>query len=338
MKLDRTTLRRLIKEELTREVEEAQLDEVGGHGSAAGRREADARFDAAISYLQELIAGGARGLEGAVEALRGGGDPGDTWHRGLNRDSADARMGEGEVETDEDPLAEAGSFGDLGRQPLSIGAIMFLKGALEDAGLSWEEHGASMDASDGPNGYAAVLQDLGIDQRVIDSVGRFQESEEGEETLDELDIKAKAGESSKVAARKTKPSADSRSTMNPESNARRVSIPEGEEVIDEDDEDVKEEEELDEEHVSINFNKVGQTTAHRSPAGNRPATRATPMGTTSRLPRTQSESVKRPGSLLEVLEERIENLSEVNTPAVDIATTGGFCTDRMSKLCGIEED
>ena len=110
MKLNRTTLRRLIKEELTREVEEAQLDEIGGHGSAAGRAEADERFDAAIAYLQELISGGAKGLEGAVAALRGGGQPGDTWHGAMNVGSPDAHMGEGEVETDEDPLAEAGSI------------------------------------------------------------------------------------------------------------------------------------------------------------------------------------------------------------------------------------
>ena len=42
MKLNRSTLRRLIKEELAREVEEAQLDEtVGGYGSPEGRAEAE---------------------------------------------------------------------------------------------------------------------------------------------------------------------------------------------------------------------------------------------------------------------------------------------------------
>ncbi len=278
MKLDKTTLRRLIKEELTREVEEAQLDEIGGHGSAAGRAEADERFDAAIAYLQQLIAGGAKGLEGAVAALRGGGEPGDTWHGSMNVGSPDAHMGEGEVETNEDPLAEAGS--------------------------------SDQDGSG--------------------------------ETLDETDIKAKGAEGGAAAKRQSKPSTESMSKMSGPSNARRVKVESEEghhedEVIDEDEEGI-DEEDLDETHYTLNFNKAGQTTRHRSPAGARPATSRSTMSVSSRLPRTQSEGVDRPGSLLEALEERIENLSEVNSVPVHEPDAGGFCPDRLGTLCGIKED
>ena len=103
MKLDKRALRRLIKEEMTRAVEAAQQDEtieeVGGSPAASGTRNrqmADQRYEDALEYLQQLMGQGREAIVNAADALRGGGNPGDTWHGGMNQGSPDAHMSEEE--------------------------------------------------------------------------------------------------------------------------------------------------------------------------------------------------------------------------------------------------
>lgn len=288
MKLNRTTLRRLIKEELTREVEEAQLDEIGGHGSAAGRAEADERFDAAIAYLQELIAGGAKGLEGAVAALRGGGQPGDTWHGAMNVGSPDARMGEGEVETSEDPLAEAGSF------------------VSDRSGVIPQETIHMIMDFIGPEKWASINRDIQnaggkLEMRnLADALGQYPELVAH---LDEMGLLESGTD-------------------------------EGEETIDED--PVEEGEEVDEASWVGVMKPSNTVTKYRPATGQNKSTPATTSSPTTSWVPHPSEGASE--SLLDVLAERIESLSESRELDETSSTKGGFCADRLGTLCGIEED
>ena len=182
MKLNRTTLRRLIKEELTREVEEAQLDEVGGHGSAAGRAAADENFDAAVETLMHLMGATREAAAAAVASLRGGGQEGDTWHGGLNVGSPDAKLpgvvqgasaSEG-VETTEDPLAESGwshSYESTAPEKIPDSWMWFL---MDKLGLSkWKEIGDGMHMGN----YAEKLIDY---PDLLAALKNIPESEENE--------------------------------------------------------------------------------------------------------------------------------------------------------------
>jgi hypothetical protein len=231
MKIDAKMLRRMVKEELSREVE-SQMNETGGYGSARGRAESDENFDAAVQTLIDLMGVTRDRAITAVQSLRGGGDAGDHWTAGLNQDSPDARMraetdeaedGEAldEIDTEVDPdgtgvfgrmmnfeademedgeemseideeevdetdeMEEGFSGGPDPRNALSIGAIMFLKGALGDA--TWREVGGTMDGSDDPErGYAAVLTSLGKED-LIDATRRHNESVETRSLVGEME-------------------------------------------------------------------------------------------------------------------------------------------------------
>jgi len=179
MKLNRSTLRRLIKEELTREVEEAQLDEIGGHGSAAGRAAADENFNAAVETLMQLMGATREAAVAAVASLRGGGQEGDTWHGGLNVGSPDAKLPgvvqgahEG-VETIEDPLAEGGaSVSDWNVLPQ--GWAMYIMGKVGPE--VWRRIGPGMDRGN----YESLLADQGWSEKDVRAVSRIPESEEDE--------------------------------------------------------------------------------------------------------------------------------------------------------------
>ena len=137
MKLDKRALRRLIKEEMTRAVEAARheetIEETGGYGSARGRAAADDRYEAALEYLRDLMSGGREAVIDAVDALRAGGQAGDTWHGGMNQGSPDARMGEaeeammdaeemmGEAEMDEGCESEEGCEDEEGEEVVTDG-------------------------------------------------------------------------------------------------------------------------------------------------------------------------------------------------------------------------
>ena len=199
MKIDAKTLRRMVKEELAREVE-SQMNETGGYGSPRGRAAADENFDAAVQTLMDLMGVTRDRAITAVQSLRGGGQAGDTWHSSMNQGSPDAAM---HAETDEmedaeemseideeevdegDEMEEGLSGGPDPRNALSIGAIMFLKGALGDA--TWREVGGTIDGSDDPErGYAAVLTSLGKED-LIDATRRHNESVETRSLVGEME-------------------------------------------------------------------------------------------------------------------------------------------------------
>ena len=180
MKLNRSTLRRLIKEEMTREVEAAQMDEtVGGHGSVAGRAAADKNFEAAVETLMQLMGATREAAAAAVTSLRGGGQAGDTWHGGLNVGSPDAKL-PGVVQG-EGAIAEAGYVADNeGRMPQ--GWLMFLMGEL---GL--DVYKSIADGMDRSN-YAERLINVGRED-LVQAVQRIPESDESEgATLDETEM------------------------------------------------------------------------------------------------------------------------------------------------------
>jgi hypothetical protein len=282
MKLDRTVLRRLIKEELTREVEEAQLDETGGYGSAEGRAESDEHFDAAIATLRDMVDQSKASLEQIMDALRGGSDAGGHWTAGMNKGAPESIYAEGEgVETNTDPLAEASSRDET---VLPQGWLFFLMGEL---GL--DTYRSIADGMDKTN-YAERLIGINRDD-LVQAVSRIPESEDGAAVIDE----------------------------NPDSEAG-DDVGEGEVTM-----------------------KLANASYHQSPPGT-----LAPKGDKRTVTKNSGNweshqgsplaaGYHAPGSLLEVLEERIENLSETNAVPVH-EPTGGFCGDRLGKLSGIEED
>jgi hypothetical protein len=168
MKLNRTALRRLIKEQLAQEVDAAQLGD-GGYGSAAGRAESDENFDAAVETLMQLMGATREAAARAVASLRGGAEAGGHWTSDMNVGSPGAYV-EG-VETTEDPLAEGGYDDEASRMPQ--GWLMFLMGEL---GLN--VYKSIADGMDKGN-YAERLIGIGRDD-LVQAVSRIPESEEGE--------------------------------------------------------------------------------------------------------------------------------------------------------------
>jgi hypothetical protein len=174
MKLNRSTLRRLIKEELTREVEEAQLDEIGGHGSAAGRAAADENFNAAVETLMQLMGATREAAVAAVASLRGGAPAGGHWTQDMNVGSPEAHV-EG-VETTEDPLAEGGaSVSDWNVLPQ--GWAMYIMGKVGPE--VWRRIGPGMDRGN----YESLLADQGWSEKDVLAVSRIPESEEGDDDV-----------------------------------------------------------------------------------------------------------------------------------------------------------
>jgi hypothetical protein len=197
MKIDAKMLRHMIKEELTRDVE-AQMNETGGYGSARGRAEGDENFNAAVQSLVDLMGVTAEKAAAAVTSLRGGGSAGETWHDQLNIDSPDGfsreaalegeESHEGEV-LDEDEVEVEGEVDEGGRfsrtgpdpdQALSIGAIMFLKGALGDS--TWNEVGPVINGEN----LEDELMKLGKED-LIDAARRHNESVDGRSLVEEME-------------------------------------------------------------------------------------------------------------------------------------------------------
>ena len=86
MKLTKSKLKRIIKEELEAIQEESleeehkvvqeedlsDLEEVGGHGSPEGREASDADYAAAVDTLKDLVNQGFKTADDIMRALRGG--------------------------------------------------------------------------------------------------------------------------------------------------------------------------------------------------------------------------------------------------------------------------
>ena len=160
MKIDAKILRRMVKEELAREVE-SQINETGGYGSPRGRAAADENFDAAVQTLIDLMGVTRDRAITAVQSLRSGGQAGDTWHSGMNQGSPDAQM---RAETDE--MEDAEEMSEIDEEEVDEGDEMEELDETEEGEEGMDES-ATPSLTDEMSGHLEGVMEEALDRTPV---------------------------------------------------------------------------------------------------------------------------------------------------------------------------